>query len=756
MSTVYCDIETRSRVDLRKSNVYRYAADPDFRVLMLAYAVEDGPVELVLDEGDMRRIVEGWIAGGHTLVAHNASFERIALSRLLGWPVGHYLDPDHFDDSMPLAAEHGFPASLDMLAQWLGGEQKDSAGTRLIHQFSLPNKRTGGFTSPEDKPEQWAEFCDYCVQDVETLRSVYQALPGWPTPGERAAWILDQRINDRGIAVDVPMARAAVDAAEANHLEQSAEFTALTGVHNPGSTSQVMAWFEGRGMALPNLQKATVDAVLASTAPGPTERRALELRQDLALVASKKYIAALDRVDSDGRLRGSFQFFGAHTGRWAGRGVQLQNLPSATVETLEGASIDSSIGAAALDLTLGLGGDANTLKAMVRSMFTGPFTVVDYSAIEARVLAWIAGEQWAIEAFAAGRDIYVETAKRMGGLSRREGKVATLALGYGGGVNSLRAMGAEGEDEDLQALVTSWREANEHITALWNDLERAFWTGGDVGERLRVEVVGDSRRIVLPSGRAVTYHAVRREWGVNRWGKRAPQLSFRDPKRGGARVETYGGRLTENCLAGDSEVLTERGWVRLDSVPADVRVWDGIEWVNHEGVHSSGVHQTVTVDGVRMTPDHRILTTEGWNSASSSEGLHRAPVELQRDRGNNAAVPTVAGGGRIGPVYSTRRPEPVYDLVNCGPRSRFVVRASGGPMIVHNCTQAIARDVLADALLALDAEGFPVVGHVHDEVIVEGLHDLDTVAEVMTTASTWTEGLPLDAEGYQCPRYRKG
>lgn len=617
MSIVYCDIETRSRVDLRKSNVYRYAADPDFRILMMAYAVDDGPVELVLDESDMRRLVEQWTGGGYRIIAQNSSFERVCFSRLLELPTGTYLDPELFDDPMPLAAEHGFPMKLESMARWLGGEQKDEAGAHLIRYFCSPT-RDGGFRTPEDSPERWDLFKSYNVQDVETLRSVYQALPGWPTPGERAAWVLDQRINDRGIAVDVPMARAAVDAAEANHLEQSAEFTALTGVHNPGSTSQVMAWFEGRGMALPNLQKATVDAVLASTAPGPTERRALELRQDLALVASKKYIAALDRVDSDGRLRGSFQFFGAHTGRWAGRGVQLQNLPSATVETLEGASIDSSIGAAALDLTLGLGGDANTLKAMVRSMFTGPFTVVDYSAIEARVLAWIAGEQWAIEAFAAGRDIYVETAKRMGGLSRREGKVATLALGYNGGVNSLRAMGAEGEDEDLQALVTSWREANEHITALWTDLEQAFWTGGDAGERLRVEVVGDSRRIVLPSGRAVTYHTVRREWGVNRWGKRAPQLSFRDPKRGGARVETYGGRLTENV------------------------------------------------------------------------------------------------------------------------------------------TQAIARDVLADALLALDDEGFPVVGHVHDEVIVEGLHDLDTVAEVMTTASTWTEGLPLDAEGYQCPRYRKG
>ena len=613
---IFLDIETRSRVDLRQSNVYRYVTDPDFTILMLAWAQDDGPVSITTDRTEMAALVRRWLEDGQRLVAHNAAFERVALSALLGMPEGQYLEPHRFDDSMVLAAEHGYPASLDALAQWLGGETKDSAGTRLINLFSKPG-RTGDFTQPEDKPEQWRSFLDYCIQDVVTLRGVYRALPEWPTESERAAWLVDQRINDRGIPVDVPMVDAAVKAADMNRMVQEVELSALTGVANPGSTQQLLAWFQDTGLPLPNLQAGTVAAALEKDGLSDDHRRALELRKELALVASKKYTAATDRTNADDRLRGSFQFFGAHTGRWAGRGVQLQNLPAATIQPAEGVGVDAAIEAVAVDLKMGLGADSHALKAMVRSMFQGPFTVVDYSAIEARVVAWLADERWALDAFAAGRDIYVETAKRMGGLSRKEGKVATLALGYNGGVNSLRAMGAEGTDDHLQTMVTQWREANENITALWREADEAFWTGGPIGKRVRVEKDGTTRRLRLPSGRAVTYHAVRRVWGLNRWGNESPQLSFRDPKRGGARVDTYGGRLVENI------------------------------------------------------------------------------------------------------------------------------------------TQAIARDVLTDALVALERAGYSVVGHVHDEVILEGLEPIGDVAEVMTTASAWAAGLPLDAEGYQCARYRK-
>lgn len=619
MKTLYIDIETFSEVDLKKANVYRYAADPSFEILMAAWAIDDGPVQLAIGEEAIAAIPHLWDDETEVRkVAHNAPFERICFSRLGGCDVdgGKYLPPEEWDDTMARAGEHGYPLTLEALAEWLGGEQKDSAGTRLINLFCKPNRK-GERVLPEDKPDEWAAFCDYCVQDVETLRSIDRRLPDWPTVVERAAWLADQRVNDRGIHVDVPLAQAAVTTADDNRMEQELEFSALTGVLNPGSGPQVLAWLNSVGVSVDNLRAETITKLLAGDLPDESARRALELRQELALVASKKYIAALDRVNGDDRLRGSFQFFGAHTGRWAGRGVQLQNLPAATIPA-EPDAVDAAIGAAAADVTLGLGADAETLKALVRSMFLGPFTVADYSAIEARVVAWLAGEQWALDAFAAGRDIYVETAERMGGLTRKEGKVAVLALGYNGGIGSLEAMGASGHRKYLQGLVDQWRGANPAIVNLWAELDSAFWVGDrPVGDRLYVERDGDDRLIRLPSGRAITYHGVQRKWKENRWGNRSPQLSFRDPKRSPWRMDTYGGRLVENA------------------------------------------------------------------------------------------------------------------------------------------TQAVARDVLADALVRLDGLGYDVVGHVHDEILVEGGVPMDEVVAVMTTHPTWADGLPLDADAYTCPRYRK-
>ena len=616
---VFVDIETRSRTDIRKSNVYRYVEDEDFRILMMAYAVGDGPVEVQTDPQEITQLIQDWIRDGVTIVAHNAAFERVCFSEHLRRHAGYgpgYLEPEMFDDSMALAAVHGYPAKLDTLARWLGGQKKDEAGGHLIRWFYSPNRKVG-FNPPEDSPEKWEDFKRYCAQDVETHRDAYKRLPSWPAE-EYRVWVEDQLINDRGIRADTQMASAAVTASEDNRLEHELEFSALTGVVNPGSTQQVMRWLKDSGLPLPNLQKATISEALQQGDLPPTHRRALELRRELALVASKKYIAALDRVNFDGRLRGSFHYFGAHTGRWAGRGVQLQNLPSDTITPEDGEDLDTAIEAQAVDVALGNRATPHVLKALVRSMLVGPFTVVDYSAIEARVLAWVCGESWALDAFQGGRDIYVETAQRMGGLSRKEGKVATLALGYNGGVGSLRAMGAEGSDAHLQHLVDQWRGANPKIAAYWRHLDEVFWTGGRAG-KVYVSRSGSTRRIHLPSGRAITYHGVRRTNQVNRWGNVSPQLSFRDPKKGlNGRTDTYGGRLTENI------------------------------------------------------------------------------------------------------------------------------------------TQAIARDVLADALRALGVRGYRVVGHVHDEVIVEGAYPVHEVADVMTTASPWAEGLPLDAEGFQCPRYRKG
>lgn len=591
MRKVYCDIETRSRVDLKKSNVYRYVECPDFEILLCAYAVEDGPIELLSTPEEIADVMREFVFDPDTVLwAHNAAFERVCFSAYYGLPVGTYLDPAEWDDTMPLASEHGYPASLDGAAKALGAPEKDSAGSHLIRYFSVPNRK-GTFNGPEDSPERWEEFGRYVVQDVDTLREIARRLPAWP-PGERELFVADQRINDRGIRLDRPLAEAAVDAGEINLIEQELEFIGLTGVDNPNSLPQVLAWFESHGLPLPNLRAETVEAKLKELRSAPENTRdevairVLELRQDLALVASKKYLSALGSVSSDDRLRGAFRFFGAHTGRWAGRGVQLHNLPRAQLDSEE--ETEAAIAA----LHAGDGAGSYTLKALVRALFTGPFVVSDYSAIEARVVAWLAGEQWVLDAFEGGRDIYVETAGRMFDLDeeaararRHEGKVAVLALGYNGGVGSLRAMGAEGSDAHLQGLVDRWRRTNPAIVEMWKDLDRAFYHGGEIGSgRIRVEVEGRDRYLRLPSGRAITYHGVAAKTEMGPYGPRR-RLFFRDPRRNWARVDTYGGRLTENVtqavardVLGASLIeLAERGYSVVGHVHDEVLVEGGPE-----------------------------------------------------------------------------------------------------------------------------------------------------------------------------------
>lgn len=605
--TLYVDIETYSSVDLTSSGVYRYVEAPDFEILMAAWALDDGPVELAVG---LQAIIAipGLLDSRIEKVAHNAQFERVCFSAALEFPVGEYLDPNEYRDTMAAAAEHGYPRKLGALAAALGGEQKDEAGTRLIKMFCIPNKN-GERTRPEEKPEDWEQFKAYCIQDVVTLRDVDKSLDPL-TPMETRVWVADQTINDRGVQVDTEMARFAVDAAATNRMVQELRITQLTGVDNPGSGTQMIKWLRESGLEVSNMQAETIQKLLAQDLDD-VQREVLELRVELALVASKKYSAALGYVSSDGRLRGGFRFFGAHTGRWAGSGVQMHNLPRAAMDSPTEAE------AAICDLKMGLGADAHTLKALVRSLFIGPFVVVDYAAIEARVVSWLADEGWALQAFKDGRDIYVETAERMGGLTRFQGKVAVLALGYNGGIGSLSAMGAQGSNKELQFLVDQWRAANPAIVDLWATMENRFRLGGPVGDRLCIEVDNETRRMRLPSGRAITYHGCKWEWKEDRWGRRRRMASFIDPR--GVRVDTYGGRLIENA------------------------------------------------------------------------------------------------------------------------------------------TQAVARDVMAEALVELNDWGFSVVGHVHDEILVEAREeDLDDIKKLMLKSPSWGEGLPLDGEGFACARYRKG
>ena len=611
MNVLHIDLETYSATDIT-AGVYRYSEDPEFRILMAAYSWNRGPVQLAVGEDEIREQVGRQVMDPNvTKVAHNAQFERVCLSRLLRYETGTYLPPEPWRDTMVVAAELGLPQSLDKLAAALGAEDKDTAGTRLINMFCRPG-RNGNPVGPADKPEEWERFKAYCVQDVATLLDVDERLPtNTPTATETAVWNTDQRINDYGIAVDRGLVDAGIAAGNDNALAEELELMTLTGVENPRSVQQLRsALGDMLGERIPDLKAETVKRMLARPGlPGPV-RRSLELRKSLALSAAKKLTAADTCMSGDGRLRGAFRFYGAHTGRWAGRGVQLQNLPRDQFD-----SVDEENGAI-LRLVLEGEASATDLKKLIRAMFVGPFSVVDYSAIEARVISWLAGESWALEAFRAGRDIYVETANRMGPtMTRSHGKVAVLALGFGGGVGSLEAMAPGGipsadgtrtlNKGEMQGLVNAWRASNRMIVSFWGRLERAFKSGGSVGH-LRVDTHGEHRRIVLPSGRALVYREVRQQAG---------RLSFWDGR--GYRTDTYGGRLAENV------------------------------------------------------------------------------------------------------------------------------------------TQATARDVLAEALVRLHDAGHRVVGHVHDEVLVEGTN-VTEVQNLMCTPPDWAAGLPINAEGFTCSRYRKG
>jgi DNA polymerase len=655
---LYIDIETRSRVDLKKFGVYAYSRCPDFAILIASYAMEDDPVQTAFGIGEITAI-DGLWSPKVEKVAHNAQFERVCFSRVSGhhdvcycggpskedpWlkcnnecggREGTFLDPADWRDTQAIAGEHGYPQSLAQLGKALDGEEKDEAGTRLINLFCKPvatGKRRGQWNGPETHPMEWLDFVAYCEQDVEVLRDVDRKLPDWPTETERKLFYVDQAIADRGIQIDMELALSAVSAGKENAEEQMARARELTGLENPNSVQQISRWIGEQGIKVPNMKAETVEKLLDGDLRADV-REVLELRQELALAAPKKFEAALQAAGADGRLRGTLKFFGAHTGRWAGRGTQIQNLPRHTF-TKGKEHDDDSQEACIFDVKAGFGASSDNLKRLVRPMFIVDGCVIDYSSIEARVIAWVAGEDWALKAFAGGRDIYVETAERMSTpehpLDRSQGKVAVLALGYNGGVNSLRAMGADGDDDTLRRLVVQWRKANPAIVRLWARLGDAFGDTGPVGKHLRVteshDKMGRAVHIELPSGRAISYH--------------------------------------------------------------------GTKWERYTQIDSK---------------TGRKQAKEGWRYADPKN-----PFNFRQRIGTY--------GGRL----------------------------------AENITQAIARDVLGEALIRLEENGFRVVGHVHDEILVEGSYDYAAVKDIMTELPDWATGLPIDGDGFTTYRYRKG
>jgi DNA polymerase len=524
---LHLDIETYSTVDLKKNTVYRYVEDEHWMILICSWCIGQGEIHTAFGHEEIKAI-PGLFDPAVKKIAHNSDFERINFSALKGLPVGTYIDPEEYIDTAVLASLWGYPRSLKGFCKAVGGEAKDEAGGRLINMFSVPNRK-GGRTLPEERPADWDAYVEYNRQDVISMRdNIYRLGKGFPSGEEYEAWITATRINDRGIKIDTALASAAHRQYEANKKGDLARVKEITGLDNPNSVQQFKGWLADQGFEMESIDKAHVAELLEHDDLPDEVREAVDRKQLAALSAATKYVIAQGSTNSDGRLRGTIKYSNANTGRMTGVTLSPHNLPRDHFTDAEGEH-DTKAEQAAIDkLLAGRHVGSEDLKKLVRPLFMGPFTVSDYSAIEARLTAWAAGEDSVLEAFREGKDIYVATAERMGGekagFDRQRGKAATLGCGFGGGAGALLNLGGakiypKGTPEDviwkgLSSLVETWRIAHPHIVSWWKQVHTAFDKGGPASQRIPVdvEIVGNDRYVWLPSGRALVYHNCKREY----------------------------------------------------------------------------------------------------------------------------------------------------------------------------------------------------------------------------------------------------
>lgn len=653
------DIETYSSVDLQKSGVRPYTESPDFTILLIGYKVDGQPTRILdlADNGDgeptlLPPVPSGLPAGDLdeflclltnpevTKTAYNAAFERTCLARYFARP----MPPEQWRCTMVQAATLGLPGALAQVGAALGLEkQKLTEGAELIRYFCKPAK-DGTRHYPKDAPDKWERFRKYNVRDVDVETDIRDRLARWPRPpAELAAWELDQRINDRGVRLDAGLLDKALELDGQYSARLMAEARQLTALGNPNSDAQLKGWLAGRGLVTDSLDKNAIPPLLEA-APDDTTRRVLQLRQELGKTSVKKYEAMERGRCQDGRVHNLLQFYGAgRTGRWAGRLVQVQNLPQNKLNDLSTARELVKNGEFDL-LELAYGAPPFVLSQLIRTAFIPSegcrFLIADYSAIEARVLAWLADEEWVLQEFYGDGLIYEATASMMfhvpkeqikkGGSRaelRSKGKVATLACGYQGGTGALIQMGALKSgipEEELPGIVKRWRKANRNIVRFWYDVEAAAINAvqgcpGALAHGIRFECEAGYLFITLPSGRRLAYYK--------------PEL----------------------------------------------------------------------------------------------------------------------------------RPEPQFDkmgltYLGVGMNKQFGRQKSYGGKLVENITQATARDCLRDAMTALEAAGYRIVFHVHDEVIAdmpEGTGSLAEMQEIMGRPLPWAPGLPLRAAGFEASFYMK-
>jgi DNA polymerase len=596
VKTLSIDLETYSDTDLSKCGVYKYAESPDFEILLFGYSVDGGEVKTIdLTRGEKlpQDLIDAIVSDEVIKWAYNANFERICLSRYLR-DMEIVLDPFH--DSHPLSAERalflnpeswrcsmiwastlGLPRSLEGVGKVLGlDKQKLSEGKELIRYFCVPcspTKSNGGRTRnmPSDAPEKWSLFKSYNIRDVETEMGIKQRLSKFPVPD--SVWDeyhIDQEINDRGVRLDMDLVEKAIEMDARSRAELITAMKDITSLENPNSVQQMKQWLAMQGIEVDSLGKKEV-AKLIETVP-PELKEALELRQQLARSSVRKYQTMQRAVCNDGRARGMFAFYGANrTGRFAGRLIQLQNLPQNHLDDLDAArALVKSGNFEAVKL---LYEDVpDTLSQLIRTAFIPKdgmlFYVADYSAIEARVIAWYAGEKWRQKVFAEGGDIYCASASQMfhvpvvkhgiNGHLRQKGKIAELALGYGGSVGALKAMGALDmglSEEELPSIVEKWRNASPHIVRFWWDVDHAVMeavkykhTNSCYG--LTFECRSGMLFIRLPSGRRLAY--VKPKLGMNRFGGDCITYEGVGPSKKWERLESYGPKFVENIVQATS------------------------------------------------------------------------------------------------------------------------------------------------------------------------------------------------------------
>ena len=602
MAHLSIDIETRSSIEIGKAGLYRYAQSPDFEIILFAYQMDDAPVEIVdLAQGERipEWIVEALQSAGFIKHAYNAAFEWYCLNR-----AGYRTPLAQWRCTMAHGLYCGYPGGLDAIGKAIGlpqDRQKLATGKALIRYFCVPCKPTKNngnrtWNLPKHAPEKWELFKEYCKQDVTAENSILRRLEQFPMPKEEERlWQMDVRMNAFGVRVDEELTDGALYIDERSRQDLMGEAMGITGIDNPNSTVQLMEWLEKNGTETDNLRKATVTDLLAGQ-PADNVKRMLEIRQQLGKTSIKKYEAIRKAKGEDGRVRGLTQYYGANrTGRWAGRLVQMQNLPRNYIGTLDEArKLVEQKNYEGLRLIYGNVPD--TLSQLIRTAFIpsegNKFVVADFSAIEARVIAWLAGEQWVNEVFATHGKIYEATASQMFHVPvekikkgnpeyslRQKGKVATLALGYQGGTAALIAMGALDmglTKDELPDIVARWRNANRRICDLWYKVEQAALMAMQTAQAQAVNglvfsLEGDLLygqtflTVQLPSGRKLFYPKPFLQ--ENQFGKLALHYYSTGSSKKWGVESTYGGKMTENivqavardCLAETLKRIEDRG-----------------------------------------------------------------------------------------------------------------------------------------------------------------------------------------------------